>query len=278
MSLKLYIGESGSGKSHGLYRELIAASMAYPEENFFLIVPEQYTLQTQKLIAQIHPRHGVMNIDVVSFARLAHRIFEELGVVTAGILEDTGKRMVLSKLLLAHEKELTAFGGSVMKSGFCSELKSMISEFLAYNITPEALLQAQQSLESKDPGSPLSKKLHDLAMIYGAFKDYIKGHYLTSEEILTVLAPLVPESVILKNSWLYLDYFTGFTPSQYVLLRQLLICCKGTVMTMTVDAKSRPFDPKRPYELFYLTKETIYRLNRLCAEIGCRREQMHGRM
>ena len=88
MSLQFIIGGSGSGKTHVLYENLIKCSMENPEGKFFAIVPEQFTMQTQKDIVTMHPRHGVRNIDIVSFERLAYRIFEELAVETPAVLDD----------------------------------------------------------------------------------------------------------------------------------------------------------------------------------------------
>ncbi len=45
-----------------------------------MLVPEQFTMQTQKDLVQVTSEHGIMNIDVLSFARLAYRVFEETGV------------------------------------------------------------------------------------------------------------------------------------------------------------------------------------------------------
>ena len=79
MPLQFIMGNSGSGKSHFLYQRMIEESMKNPERNYIAIVPEQFTMQTQKELVLLHPDKGIMNIDVLSFRRLAHRIFEELG-------------------------------------------------------------------------------------------------------------------------------------------------------------------------------------------------------
>ena len=46
---------------------------------YYVIVPEQFTMQTQKTLVEMHPQKGILNIDVLSFERLAYRIFEEVG-------------------------------------------------------------------------------------------------------------------------------------------------------------------------------------------------------
>ena len=118
MALQLILGGAGSGKTTLLYDELIRLSMEHPKQQFFLIVPEQFTMQTQKDIVTRHPCHGTMNIDIVSFARLAYRVFEELAVENLAVLDDMGKSMVLRKVAAAQKRQLVLFGGQLNKSGF----------------------------------------------------------------------------------------------------------------------------------------------------------------
>ena len=80
MSLQFVFGNSGAGKSWELYQNLIRESRERPGDRFLVLVPEQFTMQTQKEIVSLHPNHGTMNIDIVSFQRLAYRVFEELAV------------------------------------------------------------------------------------------------------------------------------------------------------------------------------------------------------
>ena len=139
MALQLILGGAGSGKTTLLYDELIRLSMEHSKQQFFLIVPEQFTMQTQKDIVTRHPCHGTMNIDIVSFARLAYRVFEELAVENLAVLDDMGKSMVLRKVAAAQKRQLVLFGGQLNKSGFVGQLKSMLSEFYQYGVTPEEL-------------------------------------------------------------------------------------------------------------------------------------------
>lgn len=270
MALQLILGSCGCGKSHRMYEQLIKASMEHPQQNYMVIVPEQYTMQTQKNIVSMHPRHGVMNIDILSFGRLAFRVFEELGRNDARVLEDTGKRMVIRKVLEQKRRELHVFGGSIPKTGFSGEIKSMISELLQYNVSVDQLAACAEQLPDH---SVLGEKLRDLTVIYEGFKEYIEGHFLTAEEILTRLSPLIRDSAQVRDSYIYLDNFTGFTPAQYGVLAQLLTYSKGVKMTLTVDIRANPYHIYNNYELFYLTKETIYRLEKLCREIHCERKE-----
>ena len=76
MALQLVTGSGGKGKTDYVWQEMVKEAAAYPERRYFAVVPEQYTLQTQKLLVSLHPSHCIMNIDVLSFNRLALRVFE----------------------------------------------------------------------------------------------------------------------------------------------------------------------------------------------------------
>ena len=98
MSLQFIFGGSGAGKTYFLYSNLIQESMENPGKQYILLVPEQFTMQTQREIVNLHPCHGTMNIDIVSFERLAYRVFEELAIESPVILDDMGKSMVIRKI------------------------------------------------------------------------------------------------------------------------------------------------------------------------------------
>ena len=98
MPLKFVFGPSGSGKSTYLYQHVIEESEKNPQENFIVLVPEQFTMQTQRQLVDLSENKAIMNIDVLSFKRLAYRVFDELGITNLTVLEETGKNLVLRKL------------------------------------------------------------------------------------------------------------------------------------------------------------------------------------
>ena len=269
MELQLLLGGSGYGKSYHMYRHVIEQSLKYPEKNYFIIVPEQYTMQIQKMIVMMHPDHATGNIDVVSFDRLAYRIFDELGMAQMTILDDIGKSMVLRRVIGGMIQDLKVFGGNVQKTGFISEVKSGISEFLQYHIEPKQLEAVTENLSNRPI---LSGKLKDLSRIYEGFLEYISEKYMTTEGILDRLTQVVSESKKIAGSEFYLDEFTGFTPSQYDLLKELLQYGQGMQIALTVDVREDIYHPGKPYQLFYITKETIDKLNHMCMQWQIERE------
>ena len=106
MPLQFVFGPSGSGKSHYLYQHIIEESGKHPEQSYIVLVPEQFTMQTQKDLVSMHPNHGIMNIDVLSFGRLAYRVFEETGGGELPVLDDEGKNLILRKIAGDYESQL----------------------------------------------------------------------------------------------------------------------------------------------------------------------------
>ena len=259
MALQLILGGSGSGKTTYLYDEVIRLSMEHPQEQYFLIVPEQFTMQTQKDIVTRHPNHGTMNIDIVSFARLAYRIFEELAVEQLSVLDDMGKSMVLRKVAAAQKRQLVLFGGQLSKPGFIGQLKSMLSEFYQYGITPEALREMAPS--ARFP--LLRQKLEDLALVEQSFQEYIEGHYITTEQVLDVLCRLIPESGLIRNSVIALDGYTGFTPVQYRLTELFLVYAKQVYVTVTADEAAGIYGKMGIQNLFYMSRQMAVRLSEI---------------
>lgn len=270
MSLQFILGGSGTGKSTRMYQMIAEQSLKLPEEKIFLIVPEQNTMQAQKNIVMHHPHHGVMNVDVLSFERLAYRIFEELGMNQKEILEDTGKSMIIRRLLTEHEEELSAFRGNIRKKGFVDEVKSMLSELLQYGVTPEMLWQKSMEMGTE---SVLYAKLQDITVIYRAFLEKIHEKYLTTEEVPDRLCDVIDQSADIRHVAIFLDDFTGFTPIQYRLMTRMLQLAPKVVMTLNIDIASDPYQISSMEHLFYLPKDTIFQLERICRENQIQREK-----
>ncbi|HIX62889.1 MAG TPA: helicase-exonuclease AddAB subunit AddB [Candidatus Mediterraneibacter colneyensis] len=270
MSLQFIFGNSGSGKSHCLYQDIVSRSVRHPQKNYLVLVPEQFTMQTQKDLCLMHPRGGIMNIDVLSFGRLAHRVFEEVGEDNRTVLDDEGKNLVLRKIANDFEDELTVLKGNLKKQGYISEVKSVISEFTQYGVDFDRL---DEFMDTVSPDSYLYYKLRDIRRVYEGFEDYLSGRYITKEEMLDVLSRVVPESEILKGSVVALDGFTGFTPVQDRLLGELLRVCDRVIVTVEMDEREDPFVYRHPYQLFALSKQMVTSLVKIAQEAGVEIEE-----
>lgn len=263
MALQFIFGGAGAGKSYYIYNNIIQQSIENPEKQYLILVPEQFTMQTQKELVTMHPRKGICNIDVLSFERLAFRVLTEMGESQRVLLEETGKSMVLRRVAQEKKKELKILGAKMDKQGYISQMKSMVSELRQYEISAEDL---EDILENLASSPELYYKLQDIKTLYQGFFDYLEGSFITQEEVLGAMGRVAPLSKKLKDSVLVLDGYTGFTPIQIQLLETLLDICQEIYVTVTIAAGEDPYKMRSPHELFYLSKQTVASLLRIAKE------------
>ncbi len=260
MSLSIVVGSSGSGKSTTLYSRIIKESMARKDKNFLVIVPEQYTMSTQKLLVSMHPNKCIMNIDVLSFNRLAYRVFEELGAGINAVLDDTGKSLVIRRIIDESLKDLTTLRQNITKISYITQVKSLISEMTQYNITTDGL---REMIASPAMSESFKRKASDLLVLYEAFLDFINGKYVTTESILSTLNDMLDDSDIVSGSTVVLDGFTGFTPIQYQLVEHMLEICDEVAVTITADDESALLTKQGDDALFEMSSEFAIKLNKI---------------
>ena len=270
MSLQFYFGASGAGKSKKLHDYIIEESLRHPKKNYLLIVPDQFTMQTQMDLVVEHPRHAIMNIDVLSFGRLTHRVLEEVGGEDLPILDDTGKSLVLRKVAGRERENLKALGSHLHKIGYIHEVKSALSEFMQYGVGEKELETLMAY--ARDRGA-LYYKLQDLQFLYRAFREYISGRFITTEGTLDRLRAALPKSEIVKGSVIAFDGFTGFTPIQNQVISDLLKLTEKVIVTLTMDERENPYRPEGEQKLFYLSQKTTAALCRLAKEAGILEEE-----
>ena len=254
MSLQFIFGNSGSGKSDFLYDSVLKQAKENKEQQFLIIVPEQFTMQTQRELVERQKQHAIMNVDVLSFARLAYRVFDDLGKQNVVVLEETGKNLVLRKVAEQKKAELNVLGANMNKMGYVGEVKSLISELMQYNIRPDALAEF---LEKEPLGEGLRLKMQDVLTMYQGFTEYLKGRYITAEEVLELLYDVAEESKLLCGSVIVLDEFTGFTPIQNRLMEKLLVLAKKVSVSVTMDVREDFYQCRGVHELFAMSKKTV---------------------
>ena len=268
MSLKFVFGPSGSDMSRYIYKEVIRRAAEAPRQNFLIIVPDQFTMQTQKELVALDEKGGIMNIDVLSFGRLNHSIMEEVGSDEVPVLDDTGKSLVLQKVAADLKDELPVLGSFLYKQGYIHEVKSAISEFMQYGIGTE---DVQKLIRFAGNRGALVQKLKDLETLYRGFTEYIQGNFITTEETLDVLRRSLVRSRLLPGSVVVFDGFTGFTPIQNRVIQELMRLCGEVIVTLTLGEGENPYEQDGEQRLFHLSKKTVADLARLAADAGVSR-------
>ena len=267
MSLQIIAGSSGAGKSYTIYQELIQSSIAHLERTFLVIVPEQFTMQTQKDLVRMHPRHGLLNLDVLSFNRLAWRVFEEVGGGSQPVLDDLGKSLVLQRVISQNSAELQVLSRILGKPGAVEAAKSLVSELLQYRVRP-------QDLEKWIAGLPqgrslLGLKLEDVRVLYQGFLDYLENRFLTVEEVPERLCSVIGESKLVRDAEIVLDGFTGFTPVQHQVVKELMRLAASVRAIVTADRQTDLTRAGGPQRLFHMSCRVTGKLYELARDAAC---------
>lgn len=256
MALQFVFGSAGSGKSTFIYDMITKEAAEHRDKQFFILVPDQFTLETQKTLVETSGGKGILNIDVLSFHRLAFRVFEKFPALERTILEDMGKTMLLRRVFSEQKDNLVYFRKGIDKPGFLDECKSFLCELEQYGICEDR--QFQQLSE-------LGSKFQDIRLIHDCFKEKMGDAYMMAEELTVQLAKVIHEMEGIENSVICLDGFTGFTPNQYDLIGRLMKLCDNMYVTVTTDVLQ-----KRGH-IFQISRNTVLTLtqiaNRLPVEV-----------
>ncbi|MCI8633213.1 MAG: hypothetical protein HFE64_07020 [Lachnospiraceae bacterium] len=266
MPLELILGAAAGGKTTRLQQEISQIAAEDAQRPLIYIVPEQTTLKVQQQLIQKMPGRSMLGTEILSFNRLAHRIFAETGMPPVKLLDDMGKCMVLYKLARDHQKELVYYGSSVGQQGFIGQLKLMMTELFQYRLDEEAL---QQLIEQQPQESILAAKLQDIALLWKYFKAYGEKQTIASEEVLDLLAGRIAQSALIKNACVFVDDFSGFTPQQYRILTGLALYAKKLTVAITITpaaykAVQAAEDWRElPRQFFFTTQKTVWKLQQM---------------
>ncbi len=264
MGLQFIIGDSGSGKTQMLYHEMIRRSME-EKRRFYAVVPEQFTMETQKTIVELSgERQGTTAIDIVSFNRLAKRIFDEAGLNETEVLNDTGKALLIRKVVEENKNDFRIFGSKTKMSGFVGEMKSMISELYQYGLVDEKFDEMVSMTEKKPL---LYAKLKDVNLVRKKLKEYMQEAYIMDEELLGRVSIMMNDSELIRDSVISFDEYTGFSPVQYEVIRKLLHMAADVYVTVTLrDGEHIDATKDHDLEVFGIAIKTICKLRQIAKE------------
>ncbi len=230
MGLRIVYGRAGSGKSAFCLHEIKNRSGA--EHPLVLIVPEQFSLQAEKSLAKTTGSSGIFSAEVLSFRRLAFRVFGEVGGISRKHLNASGKSMLLFRILDRLSGELKVFSRAALRKGFTESLSDAITEFKRYDIPPEQLYKAA---EMQEVSLPLRDKLSDLALVYSEFEKQLHQNYLDSDDDLVELFKKLDESRQFDGAEIWIDEFSGFTPQEYKVIAKLLQKAERVTVCLCTD-------------------------------------------
>ncbi len=260
MGIRFVFGRAGSGKSYYCLNQINKKLTNDKNNKLIMLVPDQYTFQTEKKLLEYIGEKALLRAEVLSFKRMATRVFDKCGGRAINVIEDSGKNMLIYKLLKDKGEELQYFNRISKQQGFVGIVSKSITEFKKYNISEEILKEKELEIENKD----LKEKISDLASIYETFNESLHKGYIDSEDILSILAKKLKECDLYDDAEIWVDEFTTFTPQQLEVLKVLAKQCKNVNITLCSDGEIQFTEGET--DIFDVIKNTENRILKMMQE------------
>ncbi|HPD31357.1 MAG TPA: PD-(D/E)XK nuclease family protein [Phycisphaerae bacterium] len=269
MPVRFVVGRSGSGKT---WRCLEAVRARLREDpvggsKLLLLVPEQASFQMERALIETPDIHGFIRCEVLSFQRLAYRIFAETGAdprradETIGPL---GRMMAIRRLIRREKNNLRLLGRVADKPGLVRQVSSALDELMRADLEPATLAELAERYEGANPLA--AAKLADLTRLYRAYLDYLEDGRLDPAQYLHLAAERLDACTWLNGAEVWVDGFAGFTQQEYVLLVKLAQRAAFMEIALLVDPRASAIEaielPKTTFSLFARTERTLVRLRR----------------
>lgn len=173
-----------------------------------VIVPEQYTLQTERDLMDGLNVPGFFDLEVLSPSRLRERVFALAGADGRAPIDARGKQLALSRVLMQCRKTLKYYESASEKQGFIQRMGALIADFKRAGVTPEQLSAYQEGMAE----GAEKDKFHDLSLIYDVYTRQLSGQFVDGEDVLEMMLQRIPESGVAQNARVAVygfDVFTG---------------------------------------------------------------------
>lgn len=265
MSITIWTGASGTGKTSAMFDEIIEANQDNPlGSNIYIITPTQNTLTYEGRISKTKDGQvsGSMRTGVYSFQRLMWHIYNEIGQPDKSVLSQAGHVMFIHNLMNEIKDDLNYYQTSQGYIKFSEKVLEQIIEFRAYNIEAEDLLDLEFSK------GRTTEKYKDLSMIYSRWMKEINKYKVEDlNQIQQFINDLNDTNKVgsLKDAVIYIDGFHNFTESEFMLIHALEKRVKQVNLLLTHEKRDSEAG-RMDIELFRKTEAVINRLQEIFGE------------
>ena len=252
--LKLLLGRAGAGKTEAVLAAMAANAGRRPQ---VLLVPEQHSHDMERALCRAGGSAVSLGAEVLSFTRLAGRVFAQYGGLAAPALDGGGRLLLLCRALKSVAGELKVYQRPSQKPAFLTGLLATVDELKTCRITPEQLYAA-----GGEAGGSEGEKLTDLSLIYGAYQALTARLGADPRDRLTRLAEVLEREDWAAGRDFYLDGFTDLTPQERRVVAAILEKCNSFTAALTCDGL------EGEEEIFSPARRTARQLLRLAREAG----------
>ena len=253
--LKLLLGRAGTGKTTAILQTMAREGERRPQ---LLIVPEQHSHDAERRLCAVAGNRVSLHAEVLSFTRLASRVFSVAGGIAEPTLDAGGRLLLMDVALKSVSDQLKVYARPSRKPQFLSQLAATVDECKSAAITPAQLLEVAEAVEGE-----AGDKFFDLSLILGAYEAYCAQRGADPRDKLTRLAHALDDHPWAKDRDIYLDSFTDFTAQERQVLERLLKQANSVTVALTCDRLEGGEE-----DIFAPARRTAQRLAELARRLG----------
>ena len=228
--LNIYYGGENIEKEKFIFEHIKGRSL--------LLVPDQFSLQAERDAFFYLDKTGLMDLAVVDFSALGHKILKEAGGPVPPLIDKYGRHMLLTRILEESDDALKIYKGVRGKNSFVERVNMLISEMKRSEVSVDMLREVSESLEDS---SFLKYKLKDIVTLFSLYEEAIAGKYLDSEDYITFYGDKMLDSSLIAASDVWVYGFDTLTPKNMLVLERILKTARSLNIVMTwEDAAKEP--------------------------------------
>ena len=207
--LNIITGRTGSGKTRYI-RSLAAQSAQEEKGKTVIIVPEQFSFETEKGMLSLLGNEKINNVEILSFSRLAERLLTDYGRLNKKIADDGTRAVLMSLAIETLEDKITVFNRYRKSPALISELLNFYRELKKCCIPVSQL----QELSKKVKKATFSQKLAELSLIFDCYEALLNQKFSDDCMLFDMLYDLLGEVRPFAGKKVFVDAFSGFSAQE----------------------------------------------------------------
>lgn len=251
-------GRAGSGKTQ-FVRNILEKKAKSCEDNMILIVPEQFSFESERYMLENLGPKDALKIEVLSFTRLAECVFSTYGGICNNLIDNNHKVLLMSLALENIKSELVLYSKYVKSTSFIEKMLHICTEFKQRKICPADLISASNNTNS----TILSQKIKELSLIFSSYEAYFENSFSDELDILSKLFNILSEHNFFKDKCVVIDAFKGFTAQEFDIISKIMSQAKDIYITLCTD---NIFNSTNETDLFSCVNDTAKKLIKIAKD------------